>query len=66
MLEREIIDALRKNQPFEKIPGVRVSGFEEQPLQGRIRFDVAFRLESGPNSVLVYGEIKNTCTPKIV
>ena len=63
MVEQEILDALQKNQPFEGLRDVRVGGFE---LRSRNElFDVVFRLKSGPNEILVYGEIKNSCTPKM-
>lgn len=62
--EQEIIEALKANQPFRGLPDVRLAGLELQPRKGLARYDVAFRLESGANGVIVYGEIKNTCTPK--
>lgn len=64
MLEKEIIEALQRNLPFQGIRGVRIRGLEFQPRKGL--FDVVFRVESGPNAVLVYGEIKNNCSPKMV
>ena len=64
MLEQDILDALQKNQPFEGMKSVRVGGFELRPREGL--FDVVFRVESGPNGVVVYGEIKNSGTPKMV
>lgn len=63
MVEQEILDALQKNQPFQGLRGVQIGGLEIRPRKGL--FDVAFRLESGPNGVLVYAEIKNSCTPKM-
>ena len=63
MTEQEIIEALKANQPFRGLPDVRLGGLEPQP-QKKL-YDVAFRLESGANGVIVYGEIKNTCTPKM-
>ncbi len=66
MIEREILQALKSNEPFKNLPNVRVANLVEQPEGAQGRFDAKFDLQFGETTVEVYAEIKNTCTPKEV
>ncbi len=66
MTEREILQALKNNEPFKGLPNVRAGNVVEQPEGTQGRFDAKFELQFGETKVEVYAEIKNTCTPKQV
>lgn len=66
MTEREILQALKNNEPFKGLPNVRVASVVEQPEATQGRLDAKFDLQFGETTVEVYAEIKNTCTPKQV
>ncbi|MGD1104453.1 MAG: type IV toxin-antitoxin system AbiEi family antitoxin [Terriglobia bacterium] len=66
MTEREILQALKNNEPFKGLPNVRVANVVLQPGGTPSKFDAKFDLQFGGTSVEVYAEIKNTCTPKQV
>jgi hypothetical protein len=59
--EQVVVDALRKQLPVKDLPGVSISGVQEQPEQP---FDVSFELRSGPTLIQVLGEIKPTFSPR--
>jgi hypothetical protein len=63
MKEREIIEALRANEPFQGLRNVRMALMNLKPPEP---FDVEFDLKFGDNQVTVYAEIKDSCTPKQV
>lgn len=65
MTEREILQALRDNEPFKDLPNVRVANLVKQP-EAKGRFDAKFDLQFGDTKVEVYVEIKSTYTPKQV
>jgi hypothetical protein len=57
--EAAITRALRDQIPFAQLPGIRATNVvESRP------FDIRFDLESGPNKVRVYAEIKQSISPK--
>ena len=66
MTEREILQALEKNEPFKGLPNVRVANLVEQPEAKQGRFDAKFDLQFGDANVEVYVEVKSTFTPKQV
>lgn len=67
MREQEILEALRKNEPFRGLPGVRISNLVSQPSGPfDAGFDATFDLQFGESKVKVYAEIKNACTPKLI
>ncbi len=57
--EAAIIRALAEQVPFAQLPGVRAADVTESRP-----FDIRFDLESGPNKVPVFAEIKQTISPK--
>lgn len=66
MTEREILQALRDNEPFKGLPNVRVANLVEQPEGTQRRLDAKFDLQFSDTKVEVYVEVKNTYTPKQV
>ena len=62
-LEKEVVQALKTQIPLRDLPGVRIRNVKAQPKDG---FDVEFQLESGQRSILIYGEIKPTASPKLL
>jgi hypothetical protein len=66
MTEREIVQALGKNEPFKGLPNVRVANLVDQLYTTQRRFDAKFDLRFGDMKVEVYVEVKSTCTPKQV
>jgi hypothetical protein len=63
MTEREILQALRDNEPFKGLPNVRLENLVEQP-EAKGRFDASFDLQFGQTKVEVYVEVKSAYTPK--
>ena len=61
--ETTILQALRNQIPVRDLPGVRIRTVRQQPQE---RFDVSFEVESGASRVLVFGEIKQTLSPKLL
>ncbi len=61
--ERRVIDALRKQLPVKDLPGVRITEVRQEP---EAPFDVRFELSSGKNRVVVFGEIKQAPSPKLL
>jgi hypothetical protein len=66
MTEREVLQALKNNEPFKGLPNIRVTNLLEQPEGTQRRFDAKFDLQFGDAKVEVYVEAKNNCTPKLV
>jgi hypothetical protein len=66
MTEREILQALEKNEPFKGLPNVRVANLVDQLWTKQRRFDAKFDLQFGDRKVEVYVEAKSTFTPKQV
>ncbi len=66
MTEREILQALKDNEPFKGLPNVRVANLVEQPEAKQGKFDAKFDLQFGDNKVEVYVEVKSAATPKQV
>jgi hypothetical protein len=66
MTKREVLKALRDNEPFKGLPNVRVANLAEQPEVKQGGFDAKFDLEFGDAKVEVYVEVKSTSTPKQV
>jgi hypothetical protein len=62
-LERDIVQALRNQNPVRDLPGVRIREVRTQPKDG---FDVEFQLESGSARIFIYGEIKPAASPKLL
>lgn len=58
---RKILDALRKQVPVRDFAGVRIEQVRQEPERP---FDVSFELTSGSNRIQVFGEIKQTPSPK--
>jgi len=80
MTESEIINSIRDNKPFLGLVGVRVASVRELPpivpaMENETRRadrwrviarpDVMLELQFGENKVTVYGEVQNSCTPKL-
>jgi len=66
MTEREILQALKNNEPFKGLPNVCVTNIVEEPEGSPGKFDAKFDLQFGEAHVEVFAEIKNTCTPRQV
>ncbi len=66
MTEREILQALKNNEPFAGLPNVCVTNIVEEPEGSPGKFDAKFDLQFGEAHVEVFAEIKNTCTPRQV
>jgi hypothetical protein len=58
-----VAEALREQIPLKGLPGVSIQNVREQPEQ---QFDISFELLSGPNRILVLGEIKSTFSPRLL
>src|SRR6266849_6801558 len=58
-----VLDALRKQVPVKDLPGVRIAKVLQEPKRP---FDVSFELTSGKNRILVFGEIKQAPSPKML
>src|SRR5581483_1863169 len=61
--EKTVLDALRKQLPVKDLPGVRITQVRQEPERP---FDVSFELSSGKNRILVFGEIKQAPSPKLL
>jgi hypothetical protein len=61
--EELVAEALRGQVPVKGLPGVSIQDVREQPEQP---FDISFELLSGPNRILVLGEIKATFSPRLL
>jgi hypothetical protein len=67
MTEREILQALKNNEPFKGLPNVRVANFQVEESGGADRgFDAQFDIQYGESKVRVYVEAKSSCTPRQV
>lgn len=66
MIEREILQALKNNEPFRGLPNVRAANVVAQPRANQGEFDAKFDLQFGETKVEVYVEVKSTYTPKQV
>jgi len=67
MLEQEIIEQLKKGQPFDGLGDIRVIDTQIKPsFYGDIRPDVVIMLEYGDISLRVFGEVKTQVSPKIL
>ena len=58
-----VAEALRGQIPLKGLPGVSIQNVREQPEQP---FNISFELLSGPNRILVLGEIKSTFSPRML
>jgi DNA-binding HxlR family transcriptional regulator len=58
-----VLDALRKQVPVKDLPGVRIAKVRQEPKRP---FDLSFELTSGKNRILVFGEIKQAPSPKML
>jgi hypothetical protein len=58
-----VLDALRKQVPVKDLPGVRITQVRQEPERP---FDLSFELTSGKNRILVFGEIKQAPSPKVL
>lgn len=61
--EQIVAQALRGQVPLKGLPGASIQNVREQPEQP---FDISFELLSGPNRILVLGEIKSTFSPRLL
>jgi hypothetical protein len=61
--EQRVVDALRKQVPVKDLSRVRIRGVRQEPERP---FDVRFELSSGKNRVVVFGEIKQSPSPKLL
>src|SRR5215470_1741541 len=61
--KRVVVDALRKQLPLKDLPGVRITEVRQETERP---FDVSFELSSGKNRILVFGEIKQAPSPKLL
>jgi hypothetical protein len=59
--EQVVAQALRGQLPLKGLPGVSIQNVREQPEQP---FDISFEILSGPNRILVLGEIKSAFSPR--
>jgi hypothetical protein len=62
-LAQTVIDALRKQVPVKDLPGVRLAQIRQEPERP---FDLSFELISGKNRILVFGEIRQAPSPKVL
>jgi len=62
-LAQTVLDALRKQVPVKDLPGVRIAQVQQEPERP---FDLSFELISGKNRILVFGEIKQAPSPKVL
>jgi hypothetical protein len=62
-LAQTVLDALRKQVPVKDLPGVRLAQVRQEPERP---FDLSFELTSGKNRILVFGEIKQAPSPKVL
>jgi len=62
-LAQTVLDALRKQVPVKDLPGVGIAQVRQEPERP---FDVSFELTSGKNRILVFGEIKQAPSPKVL
>ena len=61
--EQAVAQALRGQLPLKGLPGVSIENVREKPEQP---FDISFDLLSGPNRILVLGEIKSAFSPRLL
>lgn len=61
--EKTVLDALRKQVPVKDLAGVRITQVRQEPERP---FDVSFELTSGKSRILVFGEIKQAPSPKVL
>jgi hypothetical protein len=62
LTETEIADALRRQEPVKGLPGVSIEDVQAPDKS----FDIAFELRSGENRIRVFGEIKQSFTPRLI
>jgi hypothetical protein len=62
-IEKDIVEALRKQTPVRGLLGVRIRSIRPQAPEG---FDIQFEIESGDRRVSVLGEIKSELSPKLL
>jgi hypothetical protein len=62
-LAQTVLDALRKQVPVKDLPGVRIAQVRQEPERP---FDLSFELTSGKNRILVFGEIKQAPSRKVL
>jgi hypothetical protein len=62
-LAQTVLDALRKQVPVKDLAGVRIAQVRQEPERP---FDLSFELTSGKNRILVFGEIKQAPSPKVL
>jgi hypothetical protein len=62
-LAQTVLDALQKQVPVQDLPGVRLAHIRQEPERP---FDLSFELTSGKNRILVFGEIKQAPSPKVL
>ncbi len=62
-LAQTVLDALRKQVPVKDLPGVRIAQVRQEPERP---FDLSFELTSGKNRILVFGEIRQAPSPKLL
>ncbi len=64
--QRELLQALERNDPFKGLPNLRAQNIIEQSEDNGGEFDAQFDLRFGDMNVKVYVEAKTNCTPKQV
>jgi hypothetical protein len=62
-LEKRIAAALKQQEPVKGLPSTRVSKVDSAPKEP---FDISFELNSGNGRVLVFGEIREAFSPKLL
>ena len=62
-LAQTVLDALRKQVPVKDLPAVRIAQVRQEPERP---FDLSFELTSGTNRILVFGEIRQAPSPKVL
>ena len=62
-LAQTVLDALRQQEPVKDLPGVRLAQIRQEPARP---FDLSFELISGKNRILVFGEIRQAPSPKVL
>jgi hypothetical protein len=60
---QSVLDALRKQVPVKDLLGVRIAKVRQEPKRP---FDLSFELTSGKIRILVFGEIKQAPSPKML
>ncbi|HEV2961201.1 MAG TPA: hypothetical protein VG649_05195 [Candidatus Angelobacter sp.] len=62
-IQREIAVALREQVPVRDLTDVSIKDVQQKPEQP---FDISFELRSGRNRIRVFGEAKQTFTPRMI